>query len=77
MSDFNVKVGDREDARMVGKFGLGVQSNAGGRLVQFYQENRFRIANMWFIQPKRRLYTWTSANGQHRNQVDFTLCHQR
>ena len=77
MGDFNAKVGDREDARIVGKFGLGVRNDAGDRLVQFCQDNRFRIANTWFIQPKRRLYTWTSPNGQHRNQIDFILCQQR
>ena len=77
MGDFNAKVGDREDARTVGKFGLGVRNDAGDRLVQFCQENRFRIANTWYIQPKRRLYTWTSPNGQYRNQIDFILCQQR
>ena len=77
MGDFNAKVGDREDARTVGKFGLGVRNDAGDRLVQFCQENRFRIANTWYIKPKRRLYTWTSPNGQYRNQIDFILCQQR
>ena len=77
MGDFNAKVGDRVDARIVGKFGLGARNDAGDRLVQFCQENRSRIANTWFIQPKRRLYTWTSPNGQHRNQIDFILCQQR
>lgn len=77
MGDFNAKVGEGEDARIVGKFGLGKRNDAGDRLMQFCQENRFRIANTWFIQPKRRLYTWTSPNGQHRNQVDFILCQQR
>ena len=74
MGDFIAKVGDREDARIVGKFGFGVRNDAGDRLVQFCQENRFRIANTWFTQPKRCLYTCTSPNGQHRNQIDFILC---
>ena len=35
------------------------------------------IANTLFQQHKRRLYTWTSPGGQHRNQVDYILCSQR
>ena len=35
------------------------------------------IANTLFQQHKRRLYTWTSPDGQHRNQIDYTLCSQR
>ena len=35
------------------------------------------IANTFFQQHKRRLYTWTSPGGQHRNQIDNILCSQR
>ena len=35
------------------------------------------IANILFQQHKRRLYTWTSPDGQHRNQIDYILCSQR
>ena len=35
------------------------------------------IANALFQQHKRRLYTWTSPDGQHRNQTDYILCSQR
>ena len=35
------------------------------------------IANTLFQQHKRRLDTWTSPDGQHRNQTDYTLCSQR
>ena len=45
MGDFSTKVGDREDARFVGKFGLGTMNDAGDRLMQICQENRFKIAN--------------------------------
>ena len=34
-------------------------------------------ANTLFQQLKRRLYTWTSADGQNRNQIDYFLCSQR
>ena len=44
---------------------------------QFCQENALVIANTLFQQHKRRLYTWISPDGQHRNQVDYILCIQR
>ena len=43
-----------------GKFGLGVQNEAGQRLTEFCQENAVVIANTLFQQHKRRIYTWTS-----------------
>ena len=47
------------------QFGLGVQNEAGKRLIEFCQENTLVIANTLFQQHKRRLYTWTSPDGQH------------
>ena len=35
------------------------------------------MANTLFQQHKRRLYTWTSPDGQHQNQIDYILCSQR
>ena len=49
----------------------------GQRLTEFRQENTLVIANTLFQQHKRRLYTWTSPDGQHRNQIDYILCSQR
>ena len=43
-----------------GKFGLGVQNEAGQRLTEFCQENAVVIANTVFQQHKRRPYRWTS-----------------
>ena len=54
-----------------------MQSEAGQRLIAFCQENALVIANTLFQQYKRRLYTWTSPDGQHRNQIDSILCSQR
>ena len=51
---------------VTGKFGLGVQNEAGQRLAEFCQENALVIANTLFQQHKRRLYTWTSPDGQHK-----------
>ena len=46
------------------------------RLTQFCQENALVIANTLFQKHKRRLYTWTSPDGQHQNQIDHILCSQ-
>ena len=60
-----------------GKFGLGVQNEAEQRLTEFCQENTLVIANTLFQKHKRQLYTWTSPDGQYREQIDYVLCSQR
>ena len=67
------KVGGQETPEVTGKFGLGIRNEAGQRLIEFCQENTLVIANTLFQQHKRRLYTWTSPDGQHRNQTDYIL----
>ena len=47
------------------------------RLIEFCQENALVTTNTLFQQHKRRLYTWTSPDGQHQNQIDYILCSQR
>ena len=74
IGDWNAKVGSQETPGVTGKFGLGVQNEAGQRLIEFCQENTLVIANTLFQQHKRRLYTWTSPDGQHWNQIDYILC---
>ena len=71
------KVGSQETPGVTGKFGLRVQNEAGQRLIVFCQENALKIANTLFQQHKRRLYTWTSPDGQHWNQIDYIICSQR
>ena len=75
IGDWNAKVESKEINGVTGKFGLGVQNEAGQRLIE--QENALVIANTLFQQHKTRLYTWTSPDGQHQNQTDYTLCSQR
>ena len=65
IGDWNAKVGSQETPGVTGKFGLGVQNEAGQKLIEFCQENTLVIANTLFQQHKRRLYTWTSLDGQH------------
>ena len=74
---WNAKVGSQEIPTVTGKFSLGVQNEAGQRLTEFCQEDPLVIANTLFQQHKRRLYTWTSPDGQHQNQTDYILCSQR
>ena len=54
-----------------------VQNEGGQRLIEFCQENALIIINTLFQQHKRRLYTWTSPDGQHQNQIDYIVCSQR
>ena len=77
IEDWNRKVGSQELPRVTGKFGLGVQNEAGQRLREFCQENTLVIANTHFQQNKRRIYTWTSLHGQYQNQIYYILCSQR
>ena len=77
IGDWNAKVGSQETPGVTGKFGLGIWHEAGQRLIEYCQENALVIANTIFQQHKRRLYTWTSPDGQHQNQVDYILCSQR
>ena len=77
IGDWNAKVGSQETPGVTGKFGLGVRNEAGQRLTEFCQGNALVIANTFFQQHKRRLYTWTSPDGQHQNQIDYILCSQR
>ena len=54
-----------------------MQNEAWQRLIELCQENALVIANTLFQQHKRRLYTWTSPDGQHWNQMDYIHCSQR
>ena len=65
IGDWNAKVGSQETPGVTGKFGLGIRNEPGQRLIEFSQENTLVIANILFQQHKRRLYTWTSPDGQH------------
>ena len=65
IGNWNAKVGSQETPGVTGKFGLGIRNEAGKRLIEFCQEKALVIANTLFQQHKRRLYTWTSPDGQH------------
>ena len=65
IGNWNAKVGNQAIPGVTDKCGLGVQNQAGQRLTEFCQENTLVTANTLFQQRKRRLYTWTSPDGQH------------
>ena len=77
IGDWNAKVRSQELPDLIGKFGLGVQNEAGEKPIDFCQKNVLVIANTLFQQRKRRLYTRMSPDGQHRNQIDYILFSQR
>ena len=65
IADWNAKVGSQEIPGITGKFGHGVQNEAGQKLTEFCQDNALVIANTLFQQHKRWLYKWTSPDGQY------------
>ena len=73
IGDWNAKVGSQELLGVTGNFGLGVQNKAGQKLTEFCLENTLSIANTL----SQQLYTWTSPDGQHQNQIDYILHSQR
>ena len=71
IGDWNANVGSQETPGITGKFGLGIQNEARQMLIEFCQENPLVIANSLFQQHKRRLYTWTSPDGQ--SEIRLTI----
>ena len=65
IGDWKAKVVSQETLGVKGKFGLGIQNEAGQKLIKFCQENALVIPNTFFQQRKRRLYMWTSPDGQY------------
>ena len=56
IGDWNAKVGSQRTPGVTDKFGLGIQNEAGQRLMEFCQENALVLANTLFQQHKRRLH---------------------
>ena len=65
IGDWHAEIGNQETPGVTGKFGLGIQNDAGQILIEFCQENTLVIANTLFQQHNKRLYTWTSPDNQH------------
>ena len=77
IGDWKEKVGSQEIPGVTGKFVLRVQNELGQSLAEFCQENALVIATTIFQQHKRGLFTWTSPDGQHQNQIVIFFGTQR
>ena len=76
IGDLNAKVGNQKIAGLTGKFGLGVQNEAGQRLMEFCK--RMHWSYQTFSSNNSREDTKrTSPDGQHQNQIHYILCSQR
>ena len=69
---WNVKVGTQELPGVIDKFDLGVQNEAGQRLTVLPKERTGHSKHPLPTTQERR-YTWTSPDGQHRNQIDYII----
>uniref|UniRef100_A0A0B7BTK3 Endonuclease/exonuclease/phosphatase domain-containing protein n=1 Tax=Arion vulgaris TaxID=1028688 RepID=A0A0B7BTK3_9EUPU len=80
MGDFNAKVGKEtaeEEEKIKGPFSIGQRNERGTKLIEFCLENNISITNTLSRQHPRRLYTWTSLDGNTRNQIDYILVQRR
>ena len=77
IENWNAKVESQETPGVTGKFGLGIQNEAGQRVTRVLPKERTGHSKYLLQQHKRRLYTWTSPDSQHQNQIDYILCSQR
>jgi len=77
MGDLNAIEGKEEATKVSGKFGSGQRNKAGDGVIKFCTSNNMKNMNTTFEQPKRRLYTWTSPNGLHKNQIDYIISAKR
>ena len=76
IGDWNAKVGSQEIPGITGRFGLGVQNEAGKRLTRVLPRGHTGHSKHP-LPTTREDYTWTSSDGQHRNRTDYIPCSQR
>ncbi|XP_028178544.1 craniofacial development protein 2-like [Ostrinia furnacalis] len=79
IGDLNAKIGENAQTlgHVAGPYGLGKRNERGERLIQFAAEKNLIIANSLFRHHPRRLYTWTSPDGNYKNQIDYILIKSR
>ena len=77
MGDWNSTVGKGREGKVVGEYGMGRRNERGSRLVEFCTEHNLIIANTWFKNHKRRLYTWKNPGDTERYQIDYIMVRQR
>ena len=74
IGDMNAKVGACETSRSTRRFELGSRNDAGSQLIEFCEANDLMIMNTCIEQLDRRMYTWTTPDGKHKNQIDYVMC---
>lgn len=77
MGDFNAKVGEQKEEKIVGPFGLDDRNESGEMLISFCKEQKLIITNTWFEQKQNARHTWRAPNGRANNQIDFVLVSER
>ena len=77
MGDFNAKVGKGASGTAIGPFGLGERNERGDLFAEWCEANKLIVANTWFENHNRRLYTWISPGDRARNQIDYFCINQR
>ena len=77
IGDWNSVVGKGRQTNVVGDYGLGKRNERGDKLVNFCDRLDLCIANTWFKNHPRRLYTWKAPGDIARYQIDFILANQR
>ena len=70
-----MQVGNEQDSKMIGKYGLGLRNERGEKWVQWCTEHSQVITNTCFDEHPRRLWTWKSPGGDTKNQI--RLCHHQ
>ncbi|CAK1578662.1 unnamed protein product [Parnassius mnemosyne] len=78
MGDFNAKLGTRENGELkVGKFGIGQQNPRGQQLADFMEKEGLFMMNSFFQKRPHRKWTWSSADGSTKNEIDFIMTTRR
>ncbi|XP_042886502.1 craniofacial development protein 2-like [Penaeus japonicus] len=77
MGDLNAKIGKGRYEDIVGNFGLGNRNERGDTWIEWCSVEKQVIANSFFQQHPRRLWTWRSPGGRIKNQIDYITINKR